>query len=162
MRGALILLAVFGLPAFSQLSKEELLGRRVAEDLERRDGRNPNLALEAAVTRVEKAIAAASGLRPMEVRLTESSEPYARVLPRNVLYISVGMLARLHGEAELAALLAHKLAHPPEDRVTGFPGWPGGRIYRDRCPLASSVAHNSGEARIDAIAARYLSAAGYR
>lgn len=118
LAGSAICLVWLAVPASSQtsqVSKKWELGRSPADQLEpfaqhveRKDGRFNDLGY---VQRIEDRVAAAAGLKPHDIRLTWGHEWYAFLLPRGVLYISVGLLERVSGEAELAGLLAHELAH---------------------------------------------------
>ncbi len=71
--------------------------------------------------RTEDRIAAAAGVKPQEIRVTEASEWYASLLPQGVLYISVGLLERVSSEAELLGLLAHELGHQLNPNSTAGP-----------------------------------------
>ena len=46
------------------------------------------------------------------------SEWYGFLLPKGVLYVSVGLLERVSSEAELAGLLAHELGHASNPKAT--------------------------------------------
>jgi len=95
---------------------EWVLGERLAQDLDSRDGRIEDLETIAYLHRIETAL---TGQRPLELRLTYGLEPYARLLPNDVLYVAGCLLDRIQTEAELAGLLAHELAHT---RQTPAPG----------------------------------------
>ena len=95
----------------SEIRKEWVLGEHIARDLDQRDGRVDDVPLLAYLQRVEIRITAVTGAGPAEIRVTRSSQPSASLLPNGVLYLSIGMLARMQTEAELAGVLAHQLAH---------------------------------------------------
>src|SRR5580704_13121594 len=95
----------------SHIQKDWALGQRLAQDLERRDGRINDPAIVGYLQRIENQIALAIGGKPLEVRVTRGSDRYAFLLPHDVLYLSGSLLERIENEAELAGLLAHQLAH---------------------------------------------------
>jgi hypothetical protein len=95
----------------SEIRKEWVLGEHIARDLDQRDGRVDDAALLAYLQRIENRIAAVASASPAEIRVTGSAQLSADLLPNAILYLSVGMLARIETEAELAGLLAHELAH---------------------------------------------------
>lgn len=94
-----------------QIHKEWALGKQVAQELDSRDGRIDDPALMQYLQRIENRLAAAAGQKPLEIRVTRSSEEYATVLANGVQYLSAGLAKRLENEMELAGLLAHQLAH---------------------------------------------------
>lgn len=53
-----------------------------------------------------------------EFHIFAALDPYALALPDTDLYVSSGMIAALENEAELAALLAHELAHSALRQLT--------------------------------------------
>jgi len=116
-----------------QVSKTWEVGRSLADQLDpfvrNVEHRHPLAGyLGDYVQRLEDRVAMRAGVKPEEIRVTEGSEWYAFLLPQGVLYISVGLLERVSGEAELAGLLAHELAHEN-------PKLAGGRFQQ--CALAA-------------------------
>jgi predicted Zn-dependent protease len=134
-----------------QIHKEWALGKRMAQDLENRDGRIDDPALTQYLQRIENRMAVAAGQKPLEIRLTRSSEEYATELAHGVQDLSAGLAKRLENEMELAGLLAHQLAHSyvPPCVLSPF-GIPGG----------TAQARNR-EREATAQALGYLKAAGY-
>ncbi len=61
--------------------------------------------------RLEDRVAAAAGVKPDEIRVTEGTEWFGFRFPGRVLYLSEGLLVRVSSEGALAGLLAHELAH---------------------------------------------------
>jgi predicted Zn-dependent protease len=94
----------------SQIQREFAIGRKIAEDLERRDGKLEDVAIEWYLQRVSNRIAIAAGKKALEIYVTRSTGQYAHLLP-GTLYLSAGLLERVGTEAELAGLIAHQLAH---------------------------------------------------
>jgi predicted Zn-dependent protease len=59
---------------------------------------------------------------PAEVRVLDTAESRAGAFPRSYVYVSTGLIERAATEAELAAVIAHDLAHaaaPEALRTTG-------------------------------------------
>jgi predicted Zn-dependent protease len=94
----------------SQIRKEFAIGHTVAVDLEKKDGKLEDAALDAYFNRVLARVAKASGTKQPEIRITRSLKEYAQLLP-GTLYLSGAMLERIANEGELAGLFAHELAH---------------------------------------------------
>jgi predicted Zn-dependent protease len=94
-----------------QIKKEFSLGQSLAKDLERRDGLIGDPSILSYVQSIADRLAATTGARVWEVRLTRGSDWYAYLTPHGLLYISGSLMERLENEAELAGLLAHELAH---------------------------------------------------
>jgi predicted Zn-dependent protease len=151
----------------SQIQKEFVIGRQIANDLERRDGKLDDNGIIAYVQRVSNRVAAATGVKALEIRVTRSPLEYAHLLPTGTLYISGSLLERIASEAELAGLIAHQLAHG-----SGLVTLPsnGGSIplVTGACVLASPVGGmffagvlRDGEIRATATAVDTLQRAGY-
>jgi len=113
------------------------------------------------VGRVAARIARAAGSRKdtFELRVSDDFEPSADALPGGVLVISRGALAALESEAELAAVIAHEMAHSlaghPEPERHGVPA----RV--DSRDVGAFALDADEERQADALAVRYLGAAGY-
>jgi hypothetical protein len=120
----------------SQIQKDWALGHRLAQDLERRDGRVDDPAIAGYLQRIENRIALAIGGKSLEVRVTRGSDRYASLLPHGVLYLSGSLLERIENEAELAGLLAHQLAHARMDSIAAAPRQ-GLEVRLPKCVLAS-------------------------
>ena len=139
----------------SQIRKQWTLGRHPDRDIEEKDGRIDDPQIAGYLQRIENRIALAIAAKPLEIRLTRSSNLYATLLPHEVLYISGGLLERIESEAELAGLLAHQMAHAQRNSLPA-------------CVLASQLKPKgwSGEARESELqatagAVEDLKAAGY-
>jgi predicted Zn-dependent protease len=120
----------------SHIQKDWALGQRLAQDLERRDGRINDPAIVGYLQRIENQIALAIGGKPLEVRVTRGSDRYAFLLPHDVLYLSGSLLERIENESELAGLLAHQLAHARVNRIAAAPKQ-GLEVRLPKCVLAS-------------------------
>jgi predicted Zn-dependent protease len=55
---------------------------------------------------------------PIRARVIDSNEVNAFVLPGGFLYITTGMILKTHSEAELAAVIAHEVAHVAARDIT--------------------------------------------
>ncbi len=98
-------------PPAGEPDKELILGTELAKHIERRDGRLQNSAISNYVQDLARKLAVSTFAFPLEVRVTESPDQYATLLPRRILYLSSGLLLRTETEAELAAILAHEQSH---------------------------------------------------
>ncbi len=94
-------------------SQEIALGQRGAAQVERQYTRYENPALQAYVTRIGLRLAAVSHRPKLDWRFTvlDSPEVNAFALPGGRIYITRGLMAYLHSEAELAAVLGHEIGH---------------------------------------------------
>ena len=98
-------------PSASQIQRQFVLERQIAEDLEKRDGKLDDAPIRACVQRILTRVGDAVGRKSLEIRITRSPDEYVELLPTGTLYVSAGLLARVASEAELAGLFAHELAH---------------------------------------------------
>lgn len=94
----------------TQFRKEWELGRPT-DDLAKKDGSIDDRGVLGYLQQLANRLASVAGMRSVPVRLTQSSDQYASVLPNRGLYLSAGLLCRMGDEAELAGLIAHELAH---------------------------------------------------
>ena len=109
-----------GVPLFAQApsvppnagspEKIVVLGEKLAEQIDKTDGRVQDPEVTAYVQKLADVLAVSPAMR-LEVRLTGSSKRYAVLLPGRILYISSGLFLRAETEAELAALFAHEQSH---------------------------------------------------
>lgn len=94
------------------LEKEIALGKALAAQIERQLRLLEDPAVADYVRQLGERLARVSGARlPVTVRVTDSKEPYAYVLPGGFLYLSAGLIAAMETEAELAGIMAHAVAH---------------------------------------------------
>jgi predicted Zn-dependent protease len=98
-------------PSASQIHRQFVFERSIAEDLEKRDGKLDDAPIRAYLQRILTRIGDAVGRKSLEIRITRSSDEYVELLPSGTIYISAGLLERVANEAELAGLFAHELAH---------------------------------------------------
>ena len=151
----------------AQIRKEFVLGQRLAEDLERKDGRFDDPVIVGYVQGIENRLAGAIGVDAAEVRISRSSDRYAWLMPHGVLYISFALLERVESEAELAGLLAHQLAHVRETFVPSqvqaiIPTlWPACALASQILPFRRGEGRREPEMEATKAAIQTLSVAGY-
>jgi len=137
------------------------VGKRMAEDLDKKEGRIDDQEIITFLQGIQNRLATATNTTPMEIRLTPRTELYATLLPNRVLYLSAGMAARADNEGEIAGLLAHELAHAE----AGWPPVPQGQVrvwnpcVLGRYAMPGGFREHEQEATRAAIA--YLKAAQY-
>ena len=176
MRKLLIALAAMPLafcqqPTFS-LAKAQALDRAVAENTAKRFSILTNPAATSYVNALANRLASHSDLGlPITVQIIDSQEPQAMPLPGGFLFVSTGLILRAETEADLAALIAHQIAHmamspegvllqsaPMPVRTAGLcTRFPGDNLL----PVAYTASAQEREARADALGRRYTEAAGY-
>jgi predicted Zn-dependent protease len=110
----LLVLALATAAAFSQnlTEKEAVMGAGLAADLDSRVKPLADPEVAALADRVLKAVSNDQALRvPVRLKILDTTEPVASALPGGFLLLSTGAIIRANTEAELAALIAHALAH---------------------------------------------------
>lgn len=120
-------------------------------------------ALERYVRRVGARVAAASGRDDVDWTFRVLDEPgvQAWAAPGGFVYVTRGLLAVLDSEAELAAVLAHEVAHVAAGHTEEL-------MHRLPEPTVHEVdlatlfqLHRDDEAQADQLGVRYAAAAGY-
>ena len=130
---------------------EALAGRRAAPALEMRfGGVSRDQAAEQRMHRVAERIARSSDdvRGPFRCRLLASDRRNAACLPGGRLYVTRGLYAKLETDAQLAAVLAHELAHLAADDC-----------FKPRCRYPDEALER--ELATDRAALAYLTAAGF-
>lgn len=162
------------------LEKEIAMGRQLAAEVEIESKRLDDPVASEYVSRVAGKVARAVALDiPLTLKLLDTREPQVIVLPGGFLYLSSGLILRLQGEAELAAVLAHAIAHfsahhgtrpVATSSVASVPiifmgSWRGvcTRLVTEKVllPVAVTSAWARWEAEADQLAPGYLRRAGY-
>ncbi len=176
-RCCLVLMAIahIGRPACAQIQdagsseirKQWVLGEHLAWDLDQQVGRVEDVPLIDYLQRIENRITNAIGANPLQIRVTRSPDQSASLLPNGILYLSIGMLARIETESELAGLLAHELAHSQRGTHASARS-AGGDIRLPSCVLTSPLAPmtwgdqmRDEEVRATVEAVRSMKVAGY-
>lgn len=116
--------------------------------------------LERYAQSVAARVVRASGYRGhWQVRLTDDPEPAANAVPGGTLLVSRGALAHLSSEAELAAVIAHELAHLVMGHTdltkTALPA------HFEEGPTRAAAQDADEERQADALAVGYVARAGY-
>jgi predicted Zn-dependent protease len=106
-------------PTYEAIRDEVLFGREVAARILGRHARVPNFTLQRYVNLVGRHLAQFSARPELEFRFAviESDAVNAYSTPGGYVFITTGALAALHDEAELAAVLAHEIAHVSERHI---------------------------------------------
>ena len=124
----------------------------------------PDRRLAAYVTRVGRRVAAHAG-RPdlaFRFRVLASPDPQGYALLGGFVYVTSGALARLGSEAELAALLAHEVAHVALDHGDDLLEIDSDAPLSDPGAVRRQLAHErDDEIQADERAVALLVAAGY-
>lgn len=101
---------------------------------------------------------------PVRVRVLADTRPNAFSLPNGAMYVHTGMLARMEGEAELAAVLAHELVHVTHRHVLSqfrrAQGWAAGAVGLVRLASMSGYSREL-EQEADRESIARVRAAGY-
>jgi beta-barrel assembly-enhancing protease len=109
---ALVVSLAIALAASAQTysaEKEIAIGRQLAAEVERQ---SKTLAPGEDVRRIAQSIERYAGLDvPLTLKLIDTRVPEVIALPGGFLFLSSGLIVRLEGEAELAGVLAHAIAH---------------------------------------------------
>jgi predicted Zn-dependent protease len=94
------------------LEKEIAMGRQMAAELERHTQLVSDPALTEYVNRVGQNLVLNSNSNiPFVFRLVNSQDVNAMSLPGGFVYVNLGVIAAADSEAELAAVIAHQIAH---------------------------------------------------
>lgn len=148
-------------PAVPGPGAERVGGQLLAELLLASHGPLEDAQLTAYVRRVGARVARAVGRRDetWRVELSDDPRPLAHALPGGTLLISRGALAYLSSEAELAAILAHELAHAAQGHTElGKSALPA---HATLGAARQSALDADEERQADALAVRYVARAGY-
>ena len=164
-----MVLALATTAAFSQnlTEKEAVMGAGLAANLDSRVKPLANPEVTALVGRVLRVASNGQALRvPVRLKILDTAEPVASALPGGFLLLSSGAIVRANTEAELAALIAHALAHlqPEPAGVVRFLGvW--GECWRSGtealAPLSVLEQARGLEAQADTLALDYLAQSHY-
>ncbi len=121
-------------------------------------------ALAAYVTRIGARVAAHAGRSDLRFtfRVLDDPDPQGHALIGGYIYVTTGALARLGSEAELAALLAHEVAHVALDHGDGLLEIDDDLVLSDPGAVRRRLAHaRDDEMEADERAVSLLLAAGY-
>ncbi len=93
-------------------AREMTIGRQASRRFERRAKLVKDVAVQEYVDRIAQSVAQNSDCQvPVTVKIVDSSEINAFSFPGGFLYINSGLILGIDDEAELAAVIAHEIAH---------------------------------------------------
>lgn len=97
---------------FISLEKEIALGRQLAAEVERQSRLITDPTLNEYVNRVGQNLVRNSDSKvPFTIKIIDSDEVNAFALPGGFFYVHSGLILAADGEAELAGVMAHEIAH---------------------------------------------------
>lgn len=97
---------------FYSLEKEQALGKRLAQDLEKRSTLVTDKLITEYVNRLGQNLARHSDARiPITFKVIEGDDPNAVTYPGGFIYVQTGLIQTADTEADLAAAMAHEIAH---------------------------------------------------
>jgi len=168
---SLALSQAVAIPAVVQ-ERDEQMARVLAADFARSVPVLRDAVIGDYVNRLAVRIARTARLaHPVSVEVFHDPKPLLAALPQGYLFLSAGLLAAVENEAELAAALAHQVAHlAAEDHLLAHASTPTPVVMRDACarlggsaPLPGRLRQDQDqrEARADAAALELLRKLGY-
>jgi predicted Zn-dependent protease len=110
---------------------------------------------------------------PFTIKVIDSAEIYAFVLPGGYLYVNSGLIMTSDSEAELASILAHEIAHVAARhdariqrrrgiwKLASFCGGPAGFVVQVAGFLSSMKLNRDAEREADLLGLEYQYATGY-
>jgi len=97
---------------FYSLEREIALGKQLAQEIEREAKLVDTPVPAEYVNRLAQSLARSSDIKvPVTAKLIDSSEVNAFALPGGFLFVNAGLILKADTEAELAAAMAHEIAH---------------------------------------------------
>jgi predicted Zn-dependent protease len=154
-----------GWRAQAETRAEIALGERIDQKLATRFGFYGERRVNAYVRRIGQRVANGAERRDIEYAFTVIDDPSvnAFAVPGGYIYVTRGLLAHLGSEAELAAVLAHEVAHVDRRHALGEQAW-----EQDRAPSLTGAdavrfyeRSRDNEREADALAIRQLTRLGY-
>jgi beta-barrel assembly-enhancing protease len=97
---------------FFSIEKEMALGKQMSQEMERHSTLVTDKAITEYVNRLAQNLGRHSDSKiPLTVKIIEGDDPDATTIPGGYIYVHTGLLRTADTEAELAAALAHEIAH---------------------------------------------------
>ncbi len=170
-----------GLNMYS-VEREQLMGRRMAEDVERHCRLVKDPVVNQYVRELGQRLVRNSDAKiPFTIKVIDSGEVNAFALPGGYFYVDSGLIVAAQNESELAAVMAHEIAHVAARHATRnmtkvqlwnivsmpfmFFGGPVGMAVRQVSSMAYPVSvrkfSRDAEREADLLGIEYAYAAGY-
>jgi predicted Zn-dependent protease len=167
---------------FYTLDKEMAMGKQMAQELEIRSRMLNDPVVTEYVNELGQRLARRSDIKePLVIKVVDSDEVNAYALPGGYFYVNTGLILAAQSEAELAAVMAHEIAHIAARHATRnmtkmqiwniasipmmFFGGPIGMAVREVSTLAMPLSINKfsrdAEREADLLGIEYEYAAGY-
>jgi len=97
---------------FYSVDKEMALGRQLSQQLEQHSTLVTDKFVNEYVTRLGQNLVRHSDAKiPLTIKVIEGDDPNAVTLPGGFIYLQTGLISTADTEAELAAAMAHEIAH---------------------------------------------------
>ena len=108
-----LLLSVTEGPWGMTTEEEKKLGTRVLQEIENKEERVRDLALQAFVERVGRSLVVHSSPSPFvfQFRVIRDRDPNAFAIPGGAIFVTTGLLVLAETESEIAGVLGHEIAH---------------------------------------------------
>jgi len=167
---------------FYSLDKEMMMGKQMAQELEARSTMLRDQDVTQYVNELGQRLARTSDIKePLVIKVVDSDEVNAYALPGGYFYVNTGLILAAQSESELAAVMAHEIAHIAARHATRnmtkvqiwnivsipmmFVGGPVGMAVREVSTLALPMSINKfsrdAEREADLLGIEYAYAAGY-
>lgn len=167
---------------FYSMDKEMAMGKQMAQELEARSQLLHDEVIANYVNELGQRLARRSDIKePLVIKVVDSDEVNAFALPGGYFYVNTGLILAAQSEAELAAVMAHEIAHIAARHATKnmtkvqiwnlasipmmFLGGPIGMAVREASSLAMPMGINKfsrdAEREADLLGIEYQYAAGY-
>lgn len=97
---------------FYSIEKEIALGKQMAEEVERESRIVDDPVISEYVNRIgQNLVQHSDATVPFTIKVIDSGEVNAFALPGGFLFVNIGLIEKTADEAELAAVMAHEIAH---------------------------------------------------
>jgi len=164
------------------LQKEELLGKELAQDVERQARLLKDPVVNEYINRIGQNLVRNSDAKvPFTIKVIDNDEVNAFALPGGFFYVNTGLILAADNEAELAGVMAHEIAHVAARHATKnatraeifnlasipliFVGGPAGYAVRQALALAAPMSFlkfsRNAEREADTLGLEYQYASGY-
>jgi len=110
---AFLLLSFYSFSAERDLVKEQKLGKKLSEDIEKKYEVIEDLNQNSLITEIGNKLAENSGMKEMKFhfRILKEDGPNAFSIPGGYIYVTYDLFDYVQSDDELAGILAHEIAH---------------------------------------------------